>query len=354
METGIPESKAARSPRLTRNSRLCAVCRVSFTADRAGELQRALELGKYKGELTEKWREEEPSKILALSEAEESLLMDYYYYTNGYTRWDSEGNELPPAFSSQEKADNSIAHMKYLLSLKEDKSMFSETLWMYIDALHEVEADAEYIAGYDEYLQKIQKQTEEQSKTSIFGKKNSFSMRNLRKTAKEFGKLLGKADGKAVEEVNPETAGGKSPGTGKGEEGQGSVNRSGAVQVSFGNNTGIEKWLQFTLGRIKLPHKNSQEVRTMSDNILQLNTEFVHNELKDLVRNSVEETLNAMLDAEADRLVNADRYARSEEREGYRASHYDRSFTTTSGEVNLRISARALHIILLTIPLRRV
>lgn len=61
-----------------------------------------------------------------------------------------------------------------------------------------------------------------------------------------------------------------------------------------------------------------------------------------------------MLDAEADRLVNADRYARSEEREGYRASHYDRSFTTTSGEVNPHISARALHIILLTIPLRRV
>ncbi len=75
----------------------------------------------------------------------------------------------------------------------------------------------------------------------------------------------------------------------------------------------------------------------MSDNILQLNTEFVHNELKDLVRNSAEETLNAMLDAEADRLVNADRYARSEEREDYRAGHYDRSFTTTSGEINLRM-----------------
>ena len=59
-----------------------------------------------------------------------------------------------------------------------------------------------------------------------------------------------------------------------------------------------------------------------------------------------------MLDAEADRLVNADRYARSEEREGYRASHYDRSFTTTSGEVNLRISTRALHIILLTYPVQ--
>ncbi len=39
----------------------------------------------------------------------------------------------------------------------------------------------------------------------------------------------------------------------------------------------------------------------MSDNIVQLNTELIHNELKDLVKNSVEEALNAMLDAKADR-----------------------------------------------------
>lgn len=75
----------------------------------------------------------------------------------------------------------------------------------------------------------------------------------------------------------------------------------------------------------------------MPDNIVQLNTELIHSELKDLVKNSVEETLNALLDAEADRLVNAERYARDEERQGYRAGHYDRSFTTTSGEVNLRM-----------------
>lgn len=74
----------------------------------------------------------------------------------------------------------------------------------------------------------------------------------------------------------------------------------------------------------------------MSDNIVQLNTELIHSELKDLVKNSIEETLNAMLDAEADRLVNAERYARDEDRQGYRACHYDRSFTTTAGEVNLQ------------------
>ena len=50
----------------------------------------------------------------------------------------------------------------------------------------------------------------------------------------------------------------------------------------------------------------------MSGNIIKLDQELIHTELKDLVKNSVEETLNAMLDAEADRLVNAERYARDE------------------------------------------
>lgn len=36
----------------------------------------------------------------------------------------------------------------------------------------------------------------------------------------------------------------------------------------------------------------------MSDNIIQLNEDLIKNNLKDLVRNSVEETLNALLDHE--------------------------------------------------------
>lgn len=62
----------------------------------------------------------------------------------------------------------------------------------------------------------------------------------------------------------------------------------------------------------------------MSDNIIQVNQEIIHTELKDLVRTSVEEALNTMLDAEADKLVNAERYARNEERKGYRSGHYER------------------------------
>ena len=41
-----------------------------------------------------------------------------------------------------------------------------------------------------------------------------------------------------------------------------------------------------------------------------------------MVRKSVEETLNAMLDAEADEITGATRYERSGERKAYRAGHY--------------------------------
>ena len=75
----------------------------------------------------------------------------------------------------------------------------------------------------------------------------------------------------------------------------------------------------------------------MSDNIIQLNQELIHNELKDLVRNSVEETLNALLDHEAEQLVNAEKYERSGERKGYRSGHYSRNFQTTSGDVTLKV-----------------
>ena len=44
----------------------------------------------------------------------------------------------------------------------------------------------------------------------------------------------------------------------------------------------------------------------MSNNIIQLNETLIKDHLKNLVRNSVEETLNALLDYEANELVKAD------------------------------------------------
>jgi transposase-like protein len=47
--------------------------------------------------------------------------------------------------------------------------------------------------------------------------------------------------------------------------------------------------------------------------------------------------LNALLEAEADRLCNAQRYERSEARRDTRAGHYERKLQTKAGEVRLRI-----------------
>ena len=75
----------------------------------------------------------------------------------------------------------------------------------------------------------------------------------------------------------------------------------------------------------------------MSNKIIQLNEDLIKHDLKDLVRNSVEETLNALLDKEADELVNAEKYERSSDRQGYRSGHYKRNLHTTAGEVELKV-----------------
>ena len=75
----------------------------------------------------------------------------------------------------------------------------------------------------------------------------------------------------------------------------------------------------------------------MSNNIVQFNEEIIKGQIKELVRGSVEETLNELLEAEAEKLTQAARYERSEARQGYRSGHYDRNFTTTSGDVTLHV-----------------
>ncbi len=75
----------------------------------------------------------------------------------------------------------------------------------------------------------------------------------------------------------------------------------------------------------------------MSEKIVQLNEEVIKGQLKELVRGSVEETLNELLEAEAEKLTQAARYERNETRQEYRSGHYDRSLTTTSGEVTLHV-----------------
>lgn len=52
-----------------------------------------------------------------------------------------------------------------------------------------------------------------------------------------------------------------------------------------------------------------------------------------LVAKTVEETLDALLDEEADQLVNAGRHGRTDERQAYGGGHYGRRLVTGAGEV---------------------
>ena len=75
----------------------------------------------------------------------------------------------------------------------------------------------------------------------------------------------------------------------------------------------------------------------MSDKIVQLNEQVIKTELKELVRQSVQEVLNSLLDAEADQLTNAQKYERTEGRQDTRAGHYTRKLLTGAGEVELEV-----------------
>ena len=73
------------------------------------------------------------------------------------------------------------------------------------------------------------------------------------------------------------------------------------------------------------------------NNVIHIDDERIKGHLDRVVRGTVEETLNALLDAEADRLCNASRYERTEARRDTRAGHYERNLETKAGEVRLKV-----------------
>ena len=70
---------------------------------------------------------------------------------------------------------------------------------------------------------------------------------------------------------------------------------------------------------------------------LRVDEEKLKDHVDEVVRSSVEETLNGLLDAEADQICRAQRYERSAERVDGRAGHYERKLETKAGEVTLRV-----------------
>ena len=71
--------------------------------------------------------------------------------------------------------------------------------------------------------------------------------------------------------------------------------------------------------------------------VIQIDEARIRDHLGEMVRGTVEETLNAMLDAEADQLCGAGRYERSEARQDTRAGSYERTLQTGAGEVKSKV-----------------
>jgi len=73
------------------------------------------------------------------------------------------------------------------------------------------------------------------------------------------------------------------------------------------------------------------------EGVIRIEEEKIRSHVGEVVRETVEQTLNSLLQAEADELCGAKRYARSPERLDTRAGHYDRKLQTQAGEVSLQV-----------------
>jgi len=75
----------------------------------------------------------------------------------------------------------------------------------------------------------------------------------------------------------------------------------------------------------------------LNNSMIKIDNELVHNHLNELVLETVEQTLNGLLEAEAEALCGAARYERSEKRLDTRAGAYERKLHTKAGEVTLKV-----------------
>ncbi len=73
----------------------------------------------------------------------------------------------------------------------------------------------------------------------------------------------------------------------------------------------------------------------MPEPIVSVDQDAIKDELKILVKATVEQTINGLLEEQADELVGAQRHGRSAEREACRAGHCKRKLVTASGEIEL-------------------
>jgi len=81
---------------------------------------------------------------------------------------------------------------------------------------------------------------------------------------------------------------------------------------------------------------NEDSTKALSK-VIRIDEREIQSHLDKLVRGTVEDALNAMLEAEADEMCNAQRYERSPDRVDTRAGHYTRKLHTKAGEVEVKM-----------------
>jgi len=81
----------------------------------------------------------------------------------------------------------------------------------------------------------------------------------------------------------------------------------------------------------------AQETEKTIAGAIKVDEKEVMDHLDGLVRRSVEDTINELLNSEADAICNASRYERSPDRQDTRAGSYKRKLLTKAGEVELNI-----------------
>ena len=83
--------------------------------------------------------------------------------------------------------------------------------------------------------------------------------------------------------------------------------------------------------------ETSEELGKNLNGVIKIDSTQIHSHLDSMVRSTVEETLNKLLDEEADRLCNAGRYEHNESRTDSRAGHYRRKLHVKAGVVELNV-----------------
>lgn len=189
---------------------MTVLCALLFTASLLGtgnpeRISYAMESYAYGKMLVEQWKDGELSELSALAEEEMERLNQFVYW---YYDWGIES-----AYASEDEAYAAIADLPVLTELARsgDEDNFGYLINLYWKVCDELSDEIDYLNGYAAYLENVQTQAQNQSKTSLFGVEGSFSRRNLMKTAADFAALQG-------------------------------------TKVTFGNNRGVEKWLEFSLG----------------------------------------------------------------------------------------------------------